>query len=144
MKLRKFKVPEVRGFLDDGTELTGDLRFLDILHFHGKLKGRIISDGELVVGESGIIEGDIEVGVLTFSGTLNGNIVAKQKVHFLSTGRVCGDVSTPILKVDEGARWEGAINTDPLKANDEKNLSSLAEARLVTALVDNEEVKTIG
>ena len=128
MKLRKFNRPEVRGFLDDGTELIGDLRFSDILHFHGKLKGRIISDGELVVGESGIIEGDVEVGVLTLSGTLCGNIVAKQKVHFLSTGCMQGDVCTPILKVDEGARWEGSINTKRPKAENTTKQSVVEES----------------
>lgn len=143
MKLRKFNGPEVRGFLDEGTELTGDLRFSDILHFHGKLKGRIISDGELVVGESGIIEGDIEVGVLTLSGTLHGNILAKQKVHFLSTSRMHGDVSTPILKVDEGANWEGSINTNRLKAEGKIKQSAVEEPAVVPK-VEAQTAKTTG
>jgi len=143
MKLRRLNRPEVRGFLDDGTELIGDLRFSDILHFHGKLKGRIITDGELVVGESGSIEGDVEVGVLTLSGTLNGNIIAKQKVHFLSTGRVRGDVWTPILKVEEGASWEGSINTNQLKAEG-KNKHSVVEEQPVVPLIEAHKVKTMG
>jgi cytoskeletal protein CcmA (bactofilin family) len=77
MKLRRFNGPEARGFPDGRTELIGNLRFSDILHFHGNLKGRIISDGELVVGERGTIECDVEVGVLTRSGTLR-HILAKQ------------------------------------------------------------------
>jgi len=143
MKLRKFNGPEVRGFLDEGTELTGDLRFSDILHFHGKLKGRIISDGELVVGESGVIEGDIEVGVLTLSGTFHGNILAKQKVHFLSTGRVHGDVCTPILKVDEGASWEGSINTNRLKAEG-KTKQPVVEEQTVVPKVEAQTATTSG
>lgn len=111
MRLRRSKPLEVKGFLDNGTEIIGDLKFSEILHFHGKLKGRIISDGELVVGENGIIEGDVEVGILILSGTLHGNIVAKQKAHLLNTSRVYGDIRTPILKVDEGATWEGTIST---------------------------------
>jgi cytoskeletal protein CcmA (bactofilin family) len=142
MKLRRFKPPEVRGFLDDGTELIGDLRFSDILHFHGKLKGRIISDGELVVGESGVIEGDVEVGVLTLSGTLNGNIIANQKVHLLSTGRVRGDVCTPILKVDEGASWEGTINTGRLKAEGEINQSG-EKGQVATPSAETQRARTL-
>jgi cytoskeletal protein CcmA (bactofilin family) len=111
MKLRKLKTPEVRGFLDIGTELFGDLRFSDVLHLHGRLKGCIISEGELVVGEHGIVEGNVEIGVLTLGGTITGNIVATQKIHLLNTGRVQGDIYTPIIKVDEGAMLEGNINT---------------------------------
>jgi cytoskeletal protein CcmA (bactofilin family) len=122
MKLRslKQKLPEVRGFMDNGTELIGDLKFSDILHFHGKIKGRIFSDGELVVGEQGVIEGDIDVGVIALSGTIIGNIIATQKVHLLPTARVQGDVCTPVLKVDEGATWDGSIHTNRLKPTEQE------------------------
>ncbi len=111
MRFRKESPVEVRGFLDDGTEIIGDLKFSDVLHLHGHIKGRVISEGELVVGEKGIIEGDVEVGILTIGGTLIGNIIAKKKVHILNTARIRGDVATPILRVDEGAMWEGSITT---------------------------------
>ncbi len=110
MKLRKESPAEVRGFLDEGTEVIGDLRFTHVLHLHGHIKGKVISDGELVVGEKGIIEGDVQVGILTLGGTLLGNVVAKKKAHFLHTARIRGDVSTPVLRVDEGAMWEGSIS----------------------------------
>jgi cytoskeletal protein CcmA (bactofilin family) len=113
MRLRKKPPVEVRGFLDEGTEVIGDLRFSDVLHLHGHIKGRVISEGELIVGEKGIIEGDVEVGILTLGGMLIGNIIAKKKAHFLSTARIRGDVATPILRVDEGAVWEGSITTAP-------------------------------
>lgn len=111
MKLRNIKSPQVRGFLDLGTEIIGDIRFSDILHLHGKLKGRIVSEGELVIGEHGFVEGNVEVAVLTLGGTITGNVVATEKIHLLPTGRIQGDVCTPILKVDEGAMLEGVVTT---------------------------------
>ncbi len=111
MRFRKEPAVEVRGFLDEGTQVIGDLRFSDVMHLHGHIKGKVISDGELVVGEKGLIEGDVEVGILTLGGMLIGNVIAKKKAHFLSTARIRGDVSTPILRVDEGAEWEGSITT---------------------------------
>jgi cytoskeletal protein CcmA (bactofilin family) len=126
MRFRKEPSVEVRGFLDEGTEVIGDLRFSDVLHLHGHIKGRVVSDGELVVGEKGIIEGDVEVGILTLGGTLIGNVTAKKKAHFLNTARVRGDVSTPILRVDEGAEWEGSITM--LVEAREKSSEHLARA----------------
>lgn len=135
MKFRKAKPVEVRGFLDEGTEVVGDLRFSEVLHLHGRIKGKVLSDGEIVVGEKGIIEGDVEVGVLTLGGTLIGNIVAKQKAYFLSTARVRGDVCTPVLRVDEGARWEGSITTG---RSDERQES---KPHIRTAAADIETVR---
>lgn len=135
MKFRKAKPVEVRGFLDEGTEVVGDLRFSEVLHLHGRIKGKVLSDGEIVVGEKGIIEGDVEVGVLTLGGTLIGNIVAKQKAYFLSTARVRGDVCTPVLRVDEGANWEGSITTG---RSDERQES---KPHIRTAAADIETVR---
>jgi cytoskeletal protein CcmA (bactofilin family) len=110
----KQRQPDI-GVIDNGTELVGDLKFSDLLKFYGRIKGRVFSEGVLVVGESGFIEGDVEVGMLSLSGTLIGNIMATQKVHFLQTARVQGDVCTPVLKVDEGASWDGTISMSRLK-----------------------------
>ncbi|MCS6816446.1 MAG: polymer-forming cytoskeletal protein [Blastocatellia bacterium] len=126
MRFRREPAVEVRGFLDEGTEVIGDLRFSDVLHLHGRIKGRVVSDGELVVGQKGVIEGDVEVGILTLGGTLIGNVIAKKKVHFLNTARIRGDVSTPILRVDEGAEWEGSITT--LAEVQEKSPEHMAHA----------------
>jgi len=126
MKLHKTRPVEVRGFLDDGTEVIGDLKFTEVLHLHGHIRGKILSEGELVVGEKGVIEGDVEVGVLTLGGTLIGNVPAKNKAHFLSTARVRGDVYTPVLRVDEGACWDGSVNTS--EQQEEKKFQHLTHA----------------
>ncbi|MFQ5674655.1 MAG: polymer-forming cytoskeletal protein, partial [bacterium] len=139
---------ELRGFLDQGTEIIGDLRFSDVLHFHGRFNGRVISDGELVVGESGVLEGDIEIGSLTLSGTIKGNIVARQRVHLLKTSRVIGDVCTPILRVDEGTNWEGSISTTTKSKSHEAVQKAENKVREdnknIASLVDAKEVKKVG
>ncbi|MCS6804254.1 MAG: polymer-forming cytoskeletal protein [Acidobacteriota bacterium] len=139
MKFRNLKAPQVRGFLDLGTEIVGDLRFSDVLHLHGRLKGGIFSEGELVIGEHGLVEGNVEVAVLTLGGTITGNVVATEKIHLLSTGRVQGDIFTPILKVDEGAMLEGVVNT--IRPN-EKEPSTLIREPKSSILADTNGVHT--
>jgi cytoskeletal protein CcmA (bactofilin family) len=133
MRFHKIKPMEVRGFLDDGTEVIGDLKFSEVLHLHGRISGKVLSDGELVVGEKGVIEGDVEVGVLTLGGSLIGNIVARTKAHLLNTARVRGDVCTPVLKVDEGASWEGSITTvsEHLEKKSQQIARSASEAEAI-------------
>ena len=44
---------DISGFLAEGTEIKGEIRFKDILRIDGKVGGTIVSEGELVIGENG-------------------------------------------------------------------------------------------
>ena len=96
------------GFLVEGTEIDGEVRFTDELRIDGKISGRILSSqGRLIVGENGVVNADIEVGSATIGGAISGTLSAAQRVEILSTGRVSGDIFTPALIIEEGAIFEG-------------------------------------
>jgi cytoskeletal protein CcmA (bactofilin family) len=63
----------------------------------------------LIIGELGQLDAQIDVGVCVVHGSVNGNLVARSKVEIRRTGRVHGDVMTPVLLVEEGAIFNGAI-----------------------------------
>ena len=98
---------EFRGFLGQGTELTGDLNFTDMMRVDGHINGRVSTTGQLIVGETGMLDASIKVGTLSVSGTIKGTIVANEKVEIHKTGKVYGDIFTPILNIEEGAIFEG-------------------------------------
>ena len=50
---------DLNGFMDEGTEFLGELRFRNVLRIDGRVKGKIVSDNTLIVGESGHVEADI-------------------------------------------------------------------------------------
>ena len=62
-----------------------------------------------VIGESGRIEAQLDVGTCIIQGTLHGNLLAKTKVEIHKSGRVHGDLITPVLLIEEGALFNGAI-----------------------------------
>ncbi|HZS45106.1 MAG TPA: polymer-forming cytoskeletal protein [Blastocatellia bacterium] len=98
---------EFRGFLGQGTELTGDLSFSDMMRIDGHINGHVNTTGHLIIGETGMLEAGIKVGVLSVSGTIKGTIVATEKVEIHKTGKVYGDIFTPVLNIEEGAIFEG-------------------------------------
>ena len=53
IKLKGQSAEDLNGFMDEGTEFLGELRFRDTLRIDGRLKGKIVSDNTLVIGESG-------------------------------------------------------------------------------------------
>ena len=98
------------GWVGRGIEITGDIAFSDRLQIDGKVSGKVSSDGgTLIIGEPGQLEAQIDVGVCVVHGAINGNLTARSKVEIRRTGRVHGDVMTPVLLVEEGAAFNGVI-----------------------------------
>ena len=98
------------GWIGRGIEVTGDILFTDRLQVDGKVSGKLSSEsGTLVIGEMGTVEAQLDVGICIVQGTLHGNLIARSKVEIRKTGRVHGDLITPVLLVEEGALFNGAI-----------------------------------
>ena len=53
LKMKGFAAEDLNGFLDEGTEFSGELRFRDVMRVDGRVKGRIVSDNTLIIGETG-------------------------------------------------------------------------------------------
>jgi hypothetical protein len=75
------------------------------------VSGKIVSDGELVVGEQGEVEAEINVGTLSVSGRVTGTVHASEKIEVHPKGKVFGDLSLekPNLIIHEGGVFEGKI-----------------------------------
>jgi len=98
------------GWIGRGIEIGGDIAFSDRLQVDGKVSGKITSEGgTLIIGEPGQLETQVDVGVCVVHGTITGNLTARSKVEIRRTGRVHGDVMTPVLLVEEGAVFNGVI-----------------------------------
>ena len=99
-----------QGRISRGVEVSGDVHFVDDLQVGGKLSGRVISEsGSLMIEQAGDVQADIDVGVCVIRGALRGNVTARSRVEIYKTARVQGDITTPVLLVEEGALLSGAI-----------------------------------
>ena len=98
---------ELNGFLDAGSHIQGDLHFEDTFRVDGKVSGKVHSKGDLVVGEGGVVEGEISAGRVFVSGTVRGKMQADQRVEICAGGKVFAEVSTTALVIEDGAIFEG-------------------------------------
>ncbi len=103
----------LNGFLDRGARLEGTLSFDDVFRIDGHFKGTVTADAELVVGDGGVVEGEVRVSRLAVSGTIKGSIFAKERVELHAGARVFADVHTPTLVVEEGAVIQGPVDSGP-------------------------------
>jgi cytoskeletal protein CcmA (bactofilin family) len=98
---------DLNGFLDAGSHIHGELHFEDTFRIDGKLTGKAVSKGELVVGERGTVDAEVEVGSVFISGELRGSIKARHRIEIAAGGRAFADLETPVLVVEDGALLEG-------------------------------------
>ena len=105
----------VSGFIDKDTEITGDIKFKDSFRIDGSFKGKILSGGSLIVGETGELEADVEAESISINGRVKGSLNAKGRIEIFSQGRVTGKIVAPKLIIEEGAFFQGSCQME-LKA----------------------------
>jgi cytoskeletal protein CcmA (bactofilin family) len=97
-------------FIDQGSEFEGKLTFKDTVRIDGRFEGEISSENTLIVGKTGEIQATIHSTNVVVNGTVVGDIHARGQLTLHKTARVDGDVSTPLLVVEEGAIFNGGVS----------------------------------
>ena len=99
-----------------GSILQGDLEFTGGLRVDGHIKGHVSAQdtnkGTLVLSESGIVEGDINVPHVVVNGTVNGNIVSSGHVELQPNAKVTGDIHYKAVEMELGAMLNGSLVSD--------------------------------
>ena len=98
---------DLNGFLDEGTEFSGELRFRDVLRIDGRAKGRIVSDNMLIIGETGSVDAEIDCGIVSIRGRVSGEVRGRKRIELLSGCRVQARLVSPKLLIEDGAFFEG-------------------------------------
>jgi len=90
-------------------QLIGDISFKGKLRLDGKAEGNIRGE-YLILGETGIISGDIVVNTFVCSGRVEGTVNVK-KLYVVKSGFIEGKVETMDLAVESGAVLNGEIKS---------------------------------
>ena len=104
-----------KNVLNTDVEIKGNLKFTGELTFEGKLEGEINTDGTLHLGDSAVVNGNINAGTVIVRGKINGNILAKDKIEIKSKAELFGDVRSSKLVIEEGVTFVGKTEVNPNK-----------------------------
>lgn len=112
MHLRKSSEPSVKTsstgtVIAEGSEVEGKFTFTGTATVHGRLRGEIISNDSLIVGEKGVVNASIRAGIVHISGEVVGDVIASERLELHDRCRVYGDVEAPVVIIEEGALLEG-------------------------------------
>ena len=114
----------INAFLGKDTAFEGKLNFNGTVRIDGHFKGEITStEGNLIVGEFGMIDADIHISHIFISGEIRGNIIADHKIDIHPSGKVFGNIQTPTLSLQEGAILEGDVRMSQTEKKFEKKVN---------------------
>lgn len=93
--------------LTSGCHFDGKLYCRGASRIGGKIEGQIISEGLLIIEEEAVITASIKADEAVIQGTVKGKLEATGRTELSKTSKFEGDISTPILVVTEGAKFNG-------------------------------------
>jgi len=98
---------EWTGFIDQGVTVEGTLTVTGTFRIDGNMKGNIISEQTIILGENAKVEGQIEGNRVVIAGRFDGVIFAKGRVEIQPKGVVTGEVHSPCTVIEPGGIFDG-------------------------------------
>ncbi|MBI3593269.1 MAG: polymer-forming cytoskeletal protein [Nitrospirae bacterium] len=113
---------KLEALVGPATEVKGDVTAHGTFRIDGKFVGNITADS-VVLGEGGVITGDITACCVVIGGKVDGNVKADELVEIKHTGQLRGDIQTRKFSVAEGGIFEGRslVHKDESKVVDFPN-----------------------
>lgn len=93
-----------------GTTINGDVVSKGDIRVDGTLKGSVNTQGKLVLGREGMIEGDVICKDADISGLIKAKITVSQLLSLKTTAKLSGDIITNKLSIEPGATFSGSCS----------------------------------
>jgi len=110
MKKNNFAGDDNITLLAKGVLLKGEIHVEGTVRIDGRLDGEIQTKGQVIIGEDGLVEGKITAGTVVSSGRIKATVTATERVQLLKTAILIGEVHTPVLMMEEGAKIQGVTD----------------------------------
>ncbi len=96
--------------LSKNIKIEGEIQGPENFHVEGYIKGSIKLSGDIFVGNTGIVEADVEAKNIVIQGEVTGNVLAHKQLEIHPSGKLIGDCSASSIDIKEGAVFEGRSN----------------------------------
>jgi len=117
---KKRQTEDMKAFLGKGAEFVGKMIFTGNVRIDGDFQGEIFGQGSIDVGQGALVKANIAVNSIYIGGEVQGSLEVKEKINIHSTGKLVGDVRTPVFVMEEGALFDG--HSRMLDVREQKNI----------------------
>jgi len=99
----------LNALLGRGATYEGDLSFEGRVRVDGVFRGQIYTDDVLEIGESGVIEGEVDAEELLVAGRIDGKVRVRGRLIVESTGCIHGELDAAKMVTREGATLRATV-----------------------------------
>jgi cytoskeletal protein CcmA (bactofilin family) len=97
--------------------IDGDVRGEEDLLIEGEVSGTVqLKNNSLTIGPQGKVRADVYAHSIYVDGYLEGDLYGSERVHIRKSAQVRGNVTSPRVSVEDGAKFKGSIEMDPQAA----------------------------
>lgn len=120
--------------LEKNSSFKGEFKSECDFRVDGNFEGTIETNGKVVIGKNGRIEGTVVCSSADIEGSINGTLHVEDLLSIRSTGEVAGDVVISKLVVESGAIFNAKSSMKEDASNPSlKKITNFNEAREKTA-----------
>jgi cytoskeletal protein CcmA (bactofilin family) len=95
-----------------GTTVHGSVTGDGSLEILGRVEGDVVMGGDVSVGDSGAVRGNISAAKISVQGAVQGDLRGSEAVLLERGARVVGDLSAPRIGIGNGALVRGSVRTE--------------------------------
>jgi cytoskeletal protein CcmA (bactofilin family) len=100
-------MPSGTSLIGTGTTITGDIASNGDIRIDGVLKGNIRGTAKILIGQDGVVEGDIEGQQADIMGRVEGKIVVRELLYLRSNAVIKGDIRAGKLQIEPTVVFNG-------------------------------------
>lgn len=137
--------------LGPSISISGSLSGNEDLIIEGAVEGEVmVRDHMVTISQTGRVKADVYGRSICVEGEVKGNLVADEQVVIRKSGRVRGNVTAPKVNLENGAKFKGSIDMQPVASASAKTESakkprpSTEEKRRRSAAATGQAAKVAG
>jgi cytoskeletal protein CcmA (bactofilin family) len=96
--------------IGSGTVIEGDIKAHGDMRIDGSIKGSINVKGKLVIGPTGVVDGEVVCQNADFMGTIRAKVTVSELLSLKATAKLSGDLITNKLSIEPGADFTGSCS----------------------------------
>jgi cytoskeletal protein CcmA (bactofilin family) len=93
--------------IGEGSHFNGSLRADGTVLVNGTYEGGLQTAEGVIVGKSGVVNGDLLATSILVEGTVKGNVTARDRVELRTGSRLEGDVHARSFMIEDGVFFQG-------------------------------------
>ncbi len=131
LKKSESQTEALKTIIGSGVKVKGEISGKEDLTVHGQVEGIIdFKKGQVNVSKTGNVNADVYGKIITIEGAVKGSLFAEEMIVLQPSGVVRGNMTAPRVKVEDGAKFKGNVDTESKTTAQQSKLREVPLAKV--------------